>query len=170
MVAVGLSWLLWILEVQKARLYIRSLTREAHPVQETFLWSIWHFLNSFKFDLYTDAPSQPLSSTDSVGYKTQYLRRDDSRPTSLSHQAMDISQFNSIGQNMRYPSVVNIERSVNSRASSLGLTVDHDMNDLRREIANLRRQKQELEKKNLVRDVQLSTLQYVFLPLVTVLF
>jgi hypothetical protein len=164
MVAVGLSWLLWILEVQKARLYIRFLTREAHPVQETFLWSIWHFLNSFKFDLYTDAPSQPLSSIDSLGHKTQYLRRDDSRPTSLSHQAMDISQFNSIGQNMRYPSVVN------SRASSLGLTVDHDINDLRREIANLRRQKQELEKKNLVRDVQLSTLQYVFLPLVTVLF
>lgn len=167
MVAVGLSWLLWILEVQKARLYIRFLTREAHPVHETFLWSIWHFLNSFKFNLYTDAPSQrsqPLSSTDSLGHKTQYLRRDDSRPTSLSHQAMDISQFNSIGQNMPYHSVVN------SRASSLGLTVDHDINDLRREIANLRRQKQELEKKNLVRDVQLSTLQYVFLPLVTVLF
>ena len=78
---------------------------------------------------------------------------------------MDITQFNSIGQNMRYPSVAN---AVNSRASSLGLTADHDINELRREVSKLRRQKEELEKHNLVRDVQLNTLQYVFLPLVTV--
>lgn len=78
---------------------------------------------------------------------------------------MDITQFKSIGQNMQYPSVVNIERSVNSHPSSLGLTADHGINDLRREIAHLCRQKQELEKKIFVRDVQLSTLQYVFLEL-----
>ena len=69
-----------------------------------------------------------------------------------------------IGQNMRYPSVAN------SHTSSLGLTADRDVinNDLRREVANLRRQKQELEKQNFVRGVQLSTLQYVFLPQVTI--
>lgn len=78
---------------------------------------------------------------------------------------MDITQFNSFGQNTQHPSVVN---AVNSRASSLGLTADHDINELRREITKLRCQKEELEKRNLVRDVQLNTLQYVFLLLATV--
>jgi hypothetical protein len=142
------------MEVQKAPLHIHSLTREAPPVQEISLWSIWHFYGF----IYTNTLSHPLS-TDFGVYD---LSRDGSHPTSLGHQTMDITQFNTIGQNMRYPSVVN------SRASSLGLTADHDVNDLRREVFNLRRQKQELEKQKFVRDVQLSTLQYVFLPLVTV--
>jgi hypothetical protein len=96
---------------------------------------------------------QPLS-TDFGGYD---LSRDGSHPTSLGYQTMDITQFNTIGQNMRYPSVVN----------SHGPSADYDINDLRREVVNLRRQKQELEKQKFVRDVQLSTLQYVFLPPVT---
>ena len=94
-------------------------------------------------------------STDSGGYKTQYLSWDGSRPpTSHGHQTMEIDDFNSlqVGQNMRYPSVVN-ERSVNSH------TTEHNISDLRLEVANLRHQKQELEKQNFICDVQLSTLQ-----------
>jgi hypothetical protein len=70
---------------------------------------------------------------------------------------VDITQFN----RMRYP-------SVNSRSSLLasGVSADHDINELRREVAKLRRHKQELEKQNLVRDAQLTTLQLVLLPLV----
>jgi hypothetical protein len=63
------------------------------------------------------------------------------------------SEFNSFRPNMRYP---------NSSTSSLGLTVDYDVTELRKEVLKLRHHNQELEKHNFVRDVQLDTLQYVF--------
>jgi hypothetical protein len=50
----------------------------------------------------------------------------------------------------------------NSSSSSLGITVDSDVTELRREVLKLRRHNQELEKHRFVRDVQLDTLQYVF--------
>ena len=69
---------------------------------------------------------------------------------------MNTSDFNSFRQNMRYPSMAN------SSTSSLGLTVDNDVIELRKEVLKLRHQNQELEKHSFVRDVQLDTLQYVF--------
>ena len=57
---------------------------------------------------------------------------------------------------MRYPSMAN------SSTSSLGLTVDNDVIELRKEVLKLHRQNQELEKHSFVRDVQLDMLQYVF--------
>jgi hypothetical protein len=59
---------------------------------------------------------------------------------------------------MRYPSMAN------SSTSSFGLTGDHDVMELRKEVMKLRRHNQELEKRSFVRDVQLETLQYVFPP------
>jgi hypothetical protein len=65
------------------------------------------------------------------------------------------SDYNSYRQNMRYPS------TANSSTSSLGLTEDHNLHELRREVMKLRRCNQELEKHKFFRDVQLDTLQYV---------
>jgi hypothetical protein len=70
----------------------------------------------------------------------------------------DASEFNSLGRNIRYPSTVN---SGSTSTSSLNLTMDHNLTELKKEVTKLRRQNQELEKHKLVRDVQLSTLQYV---------